>query len=318
MLLINTFPQLQFNQTLDNPIRLISTILSFVSLFNGASGIFKHLKYVQFQDWEDQMPKYSWKSKCGIFLSFLMTIGPRLLILAIFFGFCDSMDCFIGSSIFLITYCIAFLVPTILMYQKVKSKTDSGKYFQNLLWAFISAPISPCIVIHPRSMTFLFSSVASALAHFALLIYAFCHPETRRNNVEVLVGIFMGFLLISLIFSLILHFLSMGEMKSTCFSWCKSKISCCSKKHSEEETGLNHPTEENANDLTEQIEPTEESSFKRKCKCFNWLKCKKLCPAENSGDDCISLRFVHKQYHLNFSCFLNTTFSSFLFCLLST
>ena len=100
---------------------------------------------------------------------------------------------------------------------------------------------------------------------------------------------------------MILHFLSKGEMKSTCFSWCKSKISCCSKKHSEEETGLNHPTEENTNDLIEQIELTEESKCKCKCKCFNWFKCKKMCTDENSGDDCISLRFVHKQCYLNSS-----------------
>ena len=164
---------------MDSPIRIVSTILSFVSLFNGASGIFKHLNYVKFQDWENQMPKYSWKSKCGIFLSFLMTIGPRLLILAFFFGICDLMEGFIGSSIFLITYCVTFLLPTLLMYQKLKAKTDSGKYFQNLLWVFISAPISPCIVIHPRSKTFLISSVASALSHLALMIFAiFMHVDS--------------------------------------------------------------------------------------------------------------------------------------------
>ena len=157
---------------MDNPIRIISTILSFVSLFNGASGIFKHLKYVQFQDWDVQMPKYSWKSKVGIFFSFLMTIGPRLLILSFFCGFSDTMEGIIGSLIFLITYCATFLLPSVLMYRKIKAKTDSGKYFQNLLWAFISAPISPCIVIHPQSKTFIISSVASALAHLALLIFA--------------------------------------------------------------------------------------------------------------------------------------------------
>ena len=157
---------------------IVSVVLSFLSLFNGASGIFKHLNYVQFQDQDNQMPKYSWKSKCGIFLSFLMTIGPRLLILTYFFGNCDLMvfsvgSFFIACSIFVITYCVTFLLPTVLMYQKLKAKTDWGKYFQNLLWAFISAPISPCIVIHPRSMTFLVSSVASALAHLALMIFAY-------------------------------------------------------------------------------------------------------------------------------------------------
>ena len=105
-----------------------------------------------------------------------MTIGPRLLILTYFFGNCDLMvfsvgSFFIACSIFLISYCVTFLLPTVLMYQKLKVKTDSGKYFQNLLWAFISAMISPCIVIHPRSMTFLFSSIASALAHCGLLIF---------------------------------------------------------------------------------------------------------------------------------------------------
>ena len=150
----------------------MSTVLSFVSLFNGASGIFKKLKHVQFQDGEDQMSIYSWKSKCGIFLSFLMTIGPRLLILIFFFGICDSMEGLIGFSIFLITYCICFLLPTVLMYQKFKSKTDSAKYFQNIFWVFISAPMSPCIVVHPRSKTFLISSVASALAHLALMNFA--------------------------------------------------------------------------------------------------------------------------------------------------
>ena len=306
LLLINTFPRLQFNNTVDNPIRLISTILSFVSLFNGASGIFKHLKYLQFQDREDPVSKYSWKSKCGIFLSFLMTIGPRLLILIFFFGICDSMEGLIGFSIFLLTYCITFSLPTVLMYQKIKA-TVSEKYFQNLLWAFISAPMSPCIVVHPRSKTFLISSVASALAHFALLIFAnsiymgfnnvdnlrydlfraYNHQE-KRFGITIL-GTLMGLLLTSLMFSWILHFLSKGEIKSTCFSWCKSKISCCSKKHSGEETDDNESTEQNPNDLIAEI-----PADKCKCKCFNWFKCKKMCNSENSGDDSISLRYVHK------------------------
>ena len=112
-------------------------------------------------------------------------------------------------------------------------------------------------------------------------------------------GTLIGFLLISLIFSVILHFLSTGDMKSTCFSWCKGKSSCCSKNDSEEESGLNETTEQNTNDLIEQIKPTEESRCN--CKCFNLFKCKKMCQTENSGDDCISLRFVHKQCCLNLS-----------------
>ena len=236
------------------------------------------------------MPKYSWKRNFGIFLSFLMTIGPRLLTLTYFFGYCDLMEGFIGSSIFLITYCATFLLPTVLMYQKLKTETDSGKYFQNLLWAFISAPISPCIVIHPRSFTFLFSSVASALAHFALLIYTLCVFD-RRSPMNPY-AILMGFLLLSSLFSGILHFLSKGKMKSTCFSWCKSKISCCSKNDSLKEAGLNQPTKQKTNDLIVQIESNEE--FSCKYKCFDWFKCKKMCQTENSGNDCISLRFVHK------------------------
>ena len=234
------------------------------------------------------MPKYSWKSNFGIFLSFLMTIGPRLLILTYFFGNCDLMvfsvgSFFIACSIFVITYCVTFLLPTVLMYQKLKAKTDPGKYFQNLLWAFISALISPCIVIHPRSMTFLFSSVASALAHCGLLIFVhFTYIENLQKHMILnrygirISGMLMGFLLTSLIFSCILHFLSQG------------KISCYSKKNLGEESGLNEPTEQNTNYLIDEI-PAEES----KCKCFNWFKCKKTCMAKNIGDDCISLRFIH-------------------------
>ena len=226
------------------------------------------------------MPKYSWKSKFGIFLSFLMTIGPRLLILTYFFGNCDLMvfsvgSFFIACSIFVITYCVTFLLPTVLMYQKLKVKTDSGKYFQNLLWAFISAMISPCIVIHPRSMTFLFSSIASALAHCGLLIFVhFTYIENLQKDMILnkygtkISGMLMVLLLTSLIFSCILHFIS------------QSKMSCYSKKDSGEESSLNEPTEQNTNDLINEI-PAEESG----CKCFNWFKCKKICKAENSDEE---------------------------------
>ena len=256
------------------------------------------------------MPKYSWKSKFVIFLSFLMMIGPRLLILTYFFGNCDLMvfsvgSFFIACSIFLITYCVTFFLPTVLMYQKLKTKTaDFGKYFQNLLWAFISAMISPCIVINPRSMTFLFSSIASALAHCGLLIFVHFtyienlqkHMLLYRYRVEIF-GMLMGFLLTSLIFSCILHFLSKG------------KITVYSKKDSGEESGLNEPTQQNANDLIDE-NPAEES----KCKCFNWFKCKKTSMAKNIGDDCISLRFIHKQCCLKFIFIF--TFSPLLHCLL--
>lgn len=88
----------------------------------------------------------------------------------------------------------------------------------------------------------------------------------------VILGILNGFLLISLIFSCILHFLSKEEMGSACFSWCKSKISWCSK-HSGEKTSLNQPSEQNTYDLI--ASPAKES----RCKCKN------RCKAENSGDD---------------------------------
>ena len=285
---------------------IVSVILSFLSLFNGASGIFKHLKHIQFDDQEYQMPKYSWKSKFGIFLSFLMTIGPRLLILTYFFGNCDLMvfsvaSFFIACSIFVITYCVTFLLPTVLMYQKLKAKTDSGKYLQNLLWAFISAMISPCIVIHPRSMTFLFSSIASALAHCGLLIFVhFTYIENLQKHMILnrygtkISGMLMGFLIASLIFSFILHFLSQGKM------------SCYSKKDSGEESGLNEPTEQNTKDMIGEITAEEP-----KCKCFNWFKSKKTCKAKNIGDDCINLRFIHKQCCLKLTYYFST-FSSLL------
>ena len=95
------------------------------------------------------------------------------------------MESFIGLSIFLMTYCVSFLLPTVLMYQKLKAKTDAGKYFQNLLWAFISSPISPCIVIHPQSKTFIISSVASALAHLALLIFAYFMDVNTNRSITV-------------------------------------------------------------------------------------------------------------------------------------
>ena len=87
----------------------------------------------------------------------------------------------------------------------------------------------------------------------------------------VILGILNGFLLISLIFSCILHFLSKEEMGSACFSWCKSKISWCSK-HSGEKTSLNQPSDQNTYDLI--ASPAKES----RCKCKN------RCKAENSGD----------------------------------
>lgn len=282
----------------ESPISIISTILSFVSLFNGASGIFSHLKYVQLNEPGDQMPTYSWKSKSVIFLSFLMTIGPRLLVFVYFGGGC------IGFSIFLVTYCATFFPPAVLMYQKIKAKADYGKFLQHLLWALFSGPVSPCIVIHPKSKTLLISSVSSVLAHLALLVYHYFDllslaeinsehqwfwkwriPNHGDELHMVMLGILMGLLLISLLFSVILHFLSKGEMKSACFSLCKSEKSCFSKKHSGEKTGRS--TEWITNDLIEQS-PAEEC----KCKCFNWFKCKKTCSAKNVGKDCISLRSI--------------------------
>ena len=206
------------------------------------------------------MPNYSWKSKSVIFLSFLMTISPRILVFGYFSGGT------IGFLIFSVTYCATFFPPTVLMYQKIQAKIDFGKYLQNLFWAFLSGPVSPCIVIHPRSKTLLISSVSSVIAHLALTIY---HYFDLRNLVEilgsehqwywkwripnhedevhmVLLGILMGLLLISLFFSGILHFLSKGKMKSACFSWCESKNS---KKHSGEETGLNHIVENEEHEM---------------------------------------------------------------------
>ena len=137
----------------DHGIIIVSVILSFLSLFNGASGIFKCLKYVQFQDWEDQMPKYSWKSKFGTFFSFLMTIGPRLLILTYFFGNCDLMvfsvgSFFIACSIFVITYCVTFLLPTVLMYQKIWGTEENKKIEEKVhIWKQHNRNVCPTFTV---------------------------------------------------------------------------------------------------------------------------------------------------------------------------
>ena len=86
----------------------------------------------------------------------------------------------------------------------------------------------------------------------------------------------------------------------------KAKIIGSQSKKGEEITAKNYGEETSLIDSTEQITNdliVESLSEKSKCKCFNWFKCKKKFMAGNSGhiaDDCIILRFVHKQHHLNF------------------
>ena len=165
--LINTLPQLQFGNSLESPVTVISAILSFVSLFNGASGIFK---YVQFHDREDQMPKYAWKRKFVTFLFFLddnwSTTFDIVLFLWIlrshvwhlwFFNILDNLlHCIFN------TYCFDV------------SKTQIKNRLWKILAKSLFSPNQPLyyILIHPRSNTFLWSSVASALAHLALSTYA--------------------------------------------------------------------------------------------------------------------------------------------------
>ena len=104
-------------------------------------------------------------------------------------------------------------------YRRLNDDTDGEKkykekYWQYLVKAYFSGIISPCIVLHPSTKTLFFSSLASVVAHYGLLIYLilgslYFHEsllikDTNLNMTVVISIVISAFLVSSIVFSLIL------------------------------------------------------------------------------------------------------------------
>ena len=123
-------------------------------------------------------------------------------------------------------------------YKKLKNSTNSEDYRQCLMLSFVSAIISPCIVVNPKTKTFLYSSLASGYAHLALLICFITYLHVFRPGISIeffLVTYSLpGLLLISSSFSWILHAYSKPEFKCCVCCQCSS----CLSQSSTDETSL--------------------------------------------------------------------------------
>ena len=216
-------------------IKILQILTSFGSLVFGTFNVFKTSIYNKIDQKDQIMPQYSKKSQFLIFLSILITIAPRLATLCIFFGSFQGFPGMITLLIFTLVYIISFASFTLCTFKKLKGHIDSVTYIQSLLQALFSAHIGPCVVLNPKTRTFLYSSFASAFAHLLLLLYLiiFCDSE-KHLTVPSLIGqeyfkiicyTLLGLLVFSSIFSLILHCFSKKsfQCKLCCFNCCQSE-----------------------------------------------------------------------------------------------
>ena len=120
-------------------LKIMSLTSSFVSLFKGAMGVFKHLPLIKINHQVKSMPHFTWKSNIVLFISFMMTILPRLLSISVFFACCDSVGGPMAFFVFSLVYFFTFLALTLPKYQLLKTDENCEEYFQNLVMAFFSS-----------------------------------------------------------------------------------------------------------------------------------------------------------------------------------
>ena len=192
-------------------IKILTLSTSFASLLIGASDIFQILPQVKvFQ----KSPRHGFLKSLPSFLviypCLLMTISPKLLTLSLFFGSCQPLPGMICLLIFVVVYSITFFLLTYPIYRKYKTEENAGQYQINLVKAFLSSVISPCIVIHPKTKTIWLSSIASSCAHIILLLFLIVFPTYlnipfERTNFEIICYTLLGLQIVSPIFTWVLN-----------------------------------------------------------------------------------------------------------------
>ena len=192
-------------------IKILTLTTSFASLLIGASDIFQTLPQVTFFQ---RSPRFncfkSLPSFLVIYPCLLMTISPKVLTLSLFFGSCQPLPGMICLLIFVVVYSITFFLLTYPIYRKYKTEENAGQYQINLVKAFLSSVISPCIVIHPKTKTIWLSSIASSCAHLTLLLFLIFFPiylnlPFERINFEIICYTLLGLQIVSPIFSWVLN-----------------------------------------------------------------------------------------------------------------
>ena len=225
-------------------IKILKLLISFVSLLIGTSGIFKNLPHIEIYHQMPTMPQYSWKSCFVVFPCLTMTIGPRLWSMAIFLGTVHLRHYAIAACNFfvcILVYIICFFSLTFPYYRKLRTNDNVSKYQTNLTKAFLSSMMSPCVVINPKTKNLLFSDIASSLAHLVLLLFLiFSTPnltdpskETYNFYFEHVCYTLIGLIVLSPIFSIILHFYSKPK-----FHWPSFMCNENHSQHSREDLKL--------------------------------------------------------------------------------
>ena len=193
-------------------IKILTLATSFASLLIGASDIFQILPQVKF----DQKPPRNNCLNClpsflVIYPCLLMTITPKLMTMSLFFGSCQPLPGTICLLIFVTVYYFSFSSFTYPIYQKLKTGENAGQYRLNLIKAFLSSIVSPCVVIHPRTKTIWLSSIASSFAHIILLLLLllispkYLNLPFERNTFDIICFTLLGLQIVSPIFSWILN-----------------------------------------------------------------------------------------------------------------
>ena len=105
-------------------LKIMTLTTSFVSLFKGAMGVFKNKPLTKINDKVKKMPHFTWKSNIVLFISFMMTILPRLLSLSVFFACCDGFEGPMAFFMFSLVYVITFIAFTLPKYQSLKTNEN--------------------------------------------------------------------------------------------------------------------------------------------------------------------------------------------------
>ena len=137
----------------------------------------------------------------------------------------------------ILVYITGFFSLTFPYYRKVRTEANVSKYQTNLIKAFLSSMMSPCIVINPKTNNILFSDIASSLAHLVLLLFLVFSTPKLTDMKEVTYNLYfepvcytlIGLIALSPIFSLILNFYSKPKLHWPSFM--------CNENHSQNSRG---------------------------------------------------------------------------------
>ena len=201
-------------------IKILTLTTSFASLLKGSYDVFKTLPYIKIDQQIPTMPQYGWKSYFLVLPCLTITIGSRVSTLSFFFGTCKA---FPGIVTFLIFGLVYLIVLSMLISPKccgLKNIADTDAYRTNQIIAFCSSVFSPCVIIHPKTKYILLSDIASACAHLVLILFLIVFPDYQIVTIEQklfepICYTLLGLIVLSPIFSLLLHCYSKQEFNCT-------------------------------------------------------------------------------------------------------